>query len=151
MLQTYNYTPTYLNVMTYIHSIPITKEEKEKVGKRLVQEATEPALADAFAKIEELSKLQYDWDGEGALPISKNVLTNMKQVLLISDNSDWNNWMISPDVNATLGLQSIQSRACVSLGAKEFSYYVRKKDEKIAASHVNFEPNVFLNILRTIG
>jgi len=146
-----NYSPTYYDVMMYLHSIPISKEVKENVGRRLVKEVTEPALAKAYATVDELSRLEEDWDGEGALPISQNVLKNIKNVLLISDNSDWENWMISPDSNATLGLQSKQSRACVSLGAKEFSYFVRKNGEKMAASHVDFSPSLFLTTLRKIG
>ncbi len=107
-------------------------------------------LKEAYDKIEELSKLNEDWDGEGALPISQKVLKNIKDVLLISDNEDWKEWMIGPDSNATIGLQSKTNRALISLGAKEFSYYVRKNGERIAASHVDFTPEVFLNILRQI-
>ncbi|MBR2201073.1 MAG: hypothetical protein IJ894_10070, partial [Bacteroidales bacterium] len=130
------YSPSYLDVMAYIHSAPITWEEKKDIGLRLIEETSEPALKKAFDTVEELSKLKADWDGEGALPISQTVLKNIRGVLMISANEDWNNWMISPDSNATLGLQSKQSRACVSLGANEFSYYVRKNGVRMAASHV---------------
>ena len=144
-------TNSYMDVMTFLHSMPITRKVKEQVAIRLVQEVSEPALADAFDKLDELSLLKEDWDGEGALPISPHVMKIMKDVLLISDNDDWENWMFGPEVNATIGLQSRQSRACVSLGAKEFSYYVRKNGERLAASHVDFSPSVFLNTLREIG
>ena len=145
------YSPSYLDVMAYIHSAPITWEEKKDIGLRLIEETSEPALKKAYDTVEELSKLKADWDGEGALPISQTVLKNIRGVLMISANEDWNNWMISPDSNATLGLQSKQSRACVSLGANEFSYYVRKNGVRMAASHVDFTPEVFLNVLRQIG
>ena len=144
------YSPSYLDVMAYIHSAPITWEEKKDIGLRLIEETSEPALKGAYDKIEELSKLEADWDGEGALPISQTVLKNIKGVLLISDNEDWKEWMIGPDSNATIGLQSKTNRALISLGAKEFSYYVRKNGERIAASHVDFTPEVFLNVLRQI-
>ena len=113
--------------------------------------ASEPALADAFDKLNELSRLPEDWDGEGALPISPSIISNMKEVLLLSDNEDWENWTIGPETNACIGLQSKHSRACVSLGAKEFSYYVRKNGERMAASHVVFNPSLFLDTLRAIG
>lgn len=144
-------TNTYMDVMSLIHSMPISRKVKRQVALRLVKEVSEPALADAFDKLDELSQLKEDWDGEGALPISSRVMKNMKDVLLISDNDDWENWMFGPEVNATIGLQSKQSQACVSLGAKEFSYYVRKNGERIAASHVDFNPIAFLNTLREIG
>lgn len=143
-------TNSYIEVMNFLHSMPITRKVKRQVAIRLVKEVSEPALADAFDKLDELSQLKKDWDGEGALPISPRVLKNMKDVLLISDNDDWENWMFGPEVNATIGLQSKNSRACVSLGAEEFSYYVRKNGERIAASHVPFTPTEFLNMLREI-
>ena len=144
-------TNSYMDVMNLIHSMPITRKVKRQVAIRLVQEVSEPALADAFDRLDELSHLSDDWDGEGALKISPRVMKNMKDVLLISNNEDWENWMFGPEANATIGLQSKQSRACVSLGAKEFSYYVRKDGERKAASHVDFSPSVFLDILREIG
>ena len=143
-------TNSYIEVMNFLHSMPITRKVKRQVAIRLVKEVSEPALADAFDKLDELSQLKTDWDGEGALPISSRVLKNMKDVLLISDNDDWENWMFGPEVNATIGLRSKNSRACVSLGAEEFSYYVRKDGERIAASHVPFTPTLFLNTLREI-
>ena len=146
-----NYSPTYYDVMMYLHSIPISKEVKENVGRRLVKEVTEPALAKAYAKIDELSQLKENWAGDGSLPISQNVLNNIKRVLLISDDKDWNEWMIGPDVNATIGLQSKTHRALMSLGAKEFSYFVRIDREKMAASHVDFSPEVFLETMRKIA
>ncbi len=143
-------TNSYMSVMTFLHSMPMTRNVKEQVAHRLNQELTEPALSKAYDKVEELSHLQEDWDGEGALPISVRVLRNIKDVLLISDNEDWENWMMGPETNATIGLQSKHSRALVSLGANEFSYYVRINGERIAASHMEFSPSVFLKTMRNI-
>ena len=144
-------TNSYVDVMNLLHSMPISRKVKRQVALRLVQEVSEPALADAFDRLNELSRLPADWDGEGALPISPNVVRNMKDVLLLSDNDDWENWMFGPEVNATIGLQSKQSCACVSLGAKEFSYFVVKNGERMTASHVDFTPTGFLKTLREIG
>ena len=144
-------TNSYVDVMNFLHSMPISRSVKRQVAIRLVKEVSEPALADAFDKLDELSRLPEDWDGEGALPISPRIIQNMKEVLLLSDNEDWENWMIGPETNACIGLQSKQSKACVSLGAKEFSYYVRKNGERVAASHVDFNPSLFLDTLRAIG
>ena len=78
-------------------------------------------------------------------------MNNIKQVLLISDDADWKNWMISPDGNATLGLQSKETRALISLGRWEFSYFVKRNGKKYGESHVDFTPEVFLNTMRRIG
>ncbi len=142
---------TYTDVMTYLHSIHISREDKERVAKRLTFEVTQPAIAKAYETIEKLSFLKKGWDGEDALPISYKVLKNIKDLLLISDNSDWENWTISPDGNATLGLQSKGNRALVSLGALEFSYFVKKNGRKYGESHVAFSPEVMLSVMREIG
>ena len=90
---------SYADVMGYLHSIRITPEVKESVGRRLVVEVTEPNLAKAFARLDHLSQLKPDWDGHGAEKVSYYVLRNIRDVLLISDNCDWRDWMISPDAN----------------------------------------------------
>ena len=144
-------TNSYMDVMNILHSMPITRQVKEQVAHRLVLEVTEPALSAAFDKIEEMGRLQDGWAGDGSYAVSRSVLNNLKSVLLISDNKDWEDWMMGPDVNATIGLQSKSHRALISLGAKEFSYYVLIQGKKVAESHVPFTPEVFLKTMREIG
>ena len=146
-----SYSPSYYDVMEYIHSAPISFEEKKKIGLRLIEETIDPALLQAYNTIEEMSQLKQGWAGDGTLAVSPRVLSNIKNVILISNNADWEEWMIGPDVNATIGLQSKTNRALMSLGAKEFSYFVRKNGERLAASHVDFDPQVFLNTMRKIA
>lgn len=142
---------SYAEVMAYLYSIPITPEVKETVGRRLVQEATEPALAKTFAQIDEIAKLRNGWAGKGSYAISPAVLKNLKQVLLISDNADWAEWTISPDANSTIGLQSKTTQALMSLGVKEFSYYSDKDGLEHGESHIDFSPETFLSIMRRIA
>lgn len=144
-------TTSYADVMEYIHSIHISREDKERVANRLSFEVTQPALADAYERIDHLSTLQKNWDGYGALPISHRVLNNLKRVLMISQNTDWENWAIAPDSNATVGLQSITTGACISLGAYEYSYFARINGTRYGESHVEFTPEGFLDIMRKFG
>lgn len=139
---------SYADVMTYLHSIRLSREDKEKVARRLTIEVTQPALAEAYERIDYLATLQKDWDGEGALPISPKVIRNIKSTLMISDNADWQNWAISPDGNATLGLQSKKQKALISIGALEFSYFAMIGGKKYGESHVPFTPESLLSILR---
>ena len=139
---------SYADVMTYLHSIRLSREDKEKVARRLTIEVTQPALAEAYERIDYLATLQKDWDGEGALPISPKVIRNIKSTLMISDNADWQNWAISPDGNATLGLQSKKQKALISIGALEFSYFAMIGGRKYGESHVPFTPESLLSILR---
>lgn len=141
---------TYADVMNYLYSMPLTPEVKDAVGRRLVQEVTEPALAEVFAQIDKISKLRKGWAGKGSFAVSPIVVRNLKQVLLISDNDDWVGWNISPDVNATIGLQSKSGQALMSLGVREFSYYSDKDGVERGESHVPFSAETFLRIMQQI-
>lgn len=142
---------SYNDVMTYLHSIHISREDKEKVAQRLTVEVTQPALAEAYERVDHLSTLQKDWDGHGALPISQKVLRNIKSVLMISDNSDWEHWMIAPDTNATLCLESDTTGAVISLGAYEYSYFAKIDGVRYGESHIGFTQDSFLTLMRRFG
>ena len=141
---------SFADVMTYLHNIRITPEVKESVGRRLLVEATAPYLSKAFARLDHLSELEKDWDGNGAEKISYYVLENLRNVLLISDNDDWKYWMISPAPNGTLSLQSKKHMSAISVGDKEFSYYSSSDKGEEGDSHVLFRPSEFLSIMRRI-
>ena len=141
---------SYTDVMGYLHRIRITPEVKKSVAQRLLVEISEPYLSKAFARIDELSQLKEDWDGRGALPISKDVLYNIKNVLSISEGADWQNWLIAPDVNATICLQSKKKRASISLGNNEYSYYALIGGKRLGQSHINFTAESFLSIMRSL-
>lgn len=104
-----------------------------------------------IARLRQLSTLLENWDGEGALPISRRVLNNITEVLSISSDSDWENWLIGADTNATLGLQSKATDACVSIGEEEYSYYAEINGGEFHGNHVYFSPPSFLDIMRRIG
>ncbi len=142
---------SYADVMDYMHSIHISREDKEKVARRLTVEVTQPALAEAYDRIDHLSMLQEDWDGHGALPISYKVLRNIKNVLMLSQNSDWEHWMIAPDTNATLSLESETTGAAISLGAYEYSYFALIDGVRYGDSHIDFTPESFLELMRRFG
>lgn len=146
-----NPTTSYADLMAYIHSIHISREDKEKVARRLTVEVTNPALAEAYDRIDHLSTLSKDWDGHGALPVSHHVLDNIKRVLMISQNSDWEHWMIAPDTNATLVLESENTEAVISLGVREYSYYAIINGVRYGESHIDFNPESFLELMNKIG
>ena len=141
-------TVTYADVMDYIHSVHMSREDKQRVKDRLSFELGSPAIDEAYERIEHLSTLKKDWDGRGALPVSPKVIRNIRKVLAISENSDWEHWMISPDVNATLGLQSETTKAVISLGAYEYSYFARIDGVRYGESHIDFTPESFLALMR---
>ena len=142
---------SYTDVMTYLHSIRITREDKAKVAQRLTIELTGQYLSKALDRLEQLSLLKDNWDGYGAKKISYIILRNLREVLLISDNEDWENWMISPSTNGSLSLQSKLHTASISVGDKEFSFYSEKDNNEDWGDNVKFNPSVFHETMRRIA
>lgn len=141
---------SYYDAMTMIHTMHLSREDKTRVAHRLTVEVTAPHLAKTFDRLEHLSTLQKGWAGEGSLPVSRRVIANLRKVLLISNDEDWERWLIAPDVNATLTLQSKNSDGTISVGAEEYSYYAEKDGLKWRASHVPFTPEALLQTMHTI-
>ena len=144
-------TYSYSDVMDYLHSIRITPEVKESVARRLLVEVADPYLSKAYTKIDELSLLAKDWDGMGAKMISRRVIDNLKKVLSISSNIDWESWMMSPDTNGAVGLQSKSGMSSISVGDKEFSYYHETECGEEWEDHVEFSPEKLLAVMRKIS
>jgi hypothetical protein len=115
------------------------------------QVATEVNLSKAFDRLDHLATLEDGWAGKGSYAISPQVLSNLRSVLFISEDADWRDWMIGPDVNATLGLQSKKTGGSISLGANEFSYYVSKNGQELHDSHVPFTSRSLLDVMRKIA
>lgn len=143
---------SYSDVMTYLHTINISREDLGKVGKRLVVEYTAKNLSKAFARLDHLSMLEDNWDGRGAYRITPLVIRNVKSLLSISDDEDWANWIISPSPNGTITLQSSQNRSSISIGEQEFSYFHKSASgQRIGESHLHLSPLSLLNVMRKIG
>ena len=129
----------------------IVDEEKKSKKSNKDKSDSDSNIAKAFDRLDHLATLGGNWDGEGALPISRQVINNLKRVLLISDDADWKDWQIGPDTNATLGLQSANTDACISIGTEEYSYYADINGKEHHASRVTFTPKSFLDVMRRIG
>ncbi len=134
-----------------INSLNISNQDKEVIGRRLVEEATGKNLSKMYSRLDAIGQLKKNWDGEGALPIARQTVDNIKRVLMISDDADWDGWMIGPETNATLGLQSKKTKACISVGTQEYSYYAVIDGLELHGNHLTFTPNSFLDLIRTIG
>jgi hypothetical protein len=141
---------SYADVMEYLHTIRISREDKQKVADRISVELKEPALSAAYDRLEHLGQLQNNWDGDGAKKVSYDALRNLRRVLLISDNDDWKFWMISPAPNGSLGLQSKLHTASISVGDSEFSFYSENSEGEDWDDNIKFTPSGFLEIMRRI-
>lgn len=108
-------------------------------------------LLKAYKRLEHLSTLKDNWDGRGALSISDKVLNNIKSILELSNDADWTDWLIGPDVNATIRMQSKKNKASISIGANEYSYYARLNGKRLGGSHITFIPDIFLSLMRELS
>lgn len=102
-------------------------------------------------RLNDLSRLSYDWDGEGGLPMSSRIIDNIKNVLNISTDVDWENWVIGPNANATLVLYSKKTKASISVGANEYSFYMKRAGERYAKAHIVFSPQAFLQTMHELS
>lgn len=141
---------TFADVMTYLHGINISREDKKSVGRQLIFEAENENKAKVLNRLEHLSTLAYDWDGYGAMPISNTVIDNLKKVIDLSRDEDWEAWMISPETNGALGLQSKYHTSSISIGAYEFSYYSFTSENEVGENNIPFTAPKMLNIMRKI-
>jgi hypothetical protein len=86
--------------------------------------------------IREVGRLEADWDGYGALPISKMVASNALRFIDVveSQHSKLPNPEISPKSTGTISMEwdSIQGEAYLEIGNSRFSFFIRSKsDEKL--------------------
>ena len=141
---------SYADAMAMIHTMHLSRADKERVGRRLVLETTESNLSKAFDSLEHFMVLEAGWAGEGSLPVSRSAINNLRKVLLLSDDDDWKYWMISPESNGAISLQSKLRRSSISVGSEEYSYYTKVDGQRKGKSHVSFDANNFLSVMREI-
>lgn len=98
-----------------------------------------------------LSKLYKGWDGADALPIENKTIANMQNVLKKCSETDFSGWVLFPDDNGTLLLQSQDKNASISLGNNLFSFVCQKGNDIISGENVRFSVTSFLNVIKSIN
>lgn len=142
---------SYADVMMMLYSLPITADVKQQVSQRLVQEAKGKNLSRIIDTIARLGELQDSWDGFGASHILPEVISNIRQVLLISKDADWENWTMSPNTNGTIFLQSTKQVCSLSLGSREYSYFSKIDGVRNGKSHLPFDAEKFIEVMRILN
>ena len=97
-------------------------------------------------RLEELAGLKENWDDDGALPIESKTIRNVKQLIERADDSDLEKWVIFPDVNGTILLESKSGDAVISIGNHDFSYSGKNQ----RGSHERLTTASLLNVMRQI-
>lgn len=131
-----------LRVINYVRSI--TKKENLSVT------LTGDALR-LWNRTEELAALPIGWDGSGAMPMEKRAVENVKRLIRAGISSDFKGWVLFPDDNGTLLLQSKEGDASFSIGNNSYSFASTKGGKTIVKESVRFSPKSVLSTIRSIA
>ena len=131
-----------LRVINYVRSI--TKKDDDSLT------LTGDALR-LWNRTMELSNLQAGWDGAGARPMHKKAVQNVQRVIKAGISSDFQNWVLFPDDNGTLLMQSKDGMASISIGNNSYSFVCTQDGKIKAGESVKFSPMAVLNTIRTIA
>jgi hypothetical protein len=101
--------------------------------------------------LNELAKLEKDWDEDGASPIESQVVANIRQILDLSPDAVLSSWVLFPDINGTLLIKIKSKQASISIGSSEFSYAYTKDGESRRASHKPFSANAVIRLINEIN
>ena len=80
-------------------------------------------------RLSDYQEYEKGWDGDDALPLSKQVVKNFKAMLQKSQDSELQGWAIYPAANGTLLLQN-KERNSVSILASMVIHIMRLSMEK---------------------
>lgn len=101
--------------------------------------------------VDKLFFLNTGWDGLEALPVSESAIRNVSQLLIVSDNRDWHNWTVEPNINGTVILRHSSRMAGISIGSDAFSYYQKDGNNVTGRDMVVFSASEVLAVMRSVN
>ena len=99
----------------------------------------------------ELAALAKGWDGASAMPIEKKAVQNMQRLIKAGASEDFNGWVLFPDDNGTLLMQSKDGMASISIGNSSYSFVYTKDGKVNAGENIRFSAIKVLKTLRDIA
>lgn len=90
------------------------------------------------------------WDGDDALPLSRQVVKNFKAVLQKSRESELQGWTIYPAANGTLLLQNKERKSGINIGTNGFSFYAIIDGEVKGENNLKFSPKSVIEVMKRI-
>ena len=104
-----------------------------------------------WKRTEELAALQQGWDGVDAMPMQKKTVQNMQRLIKAGFSSDFQDWVLFPDDNGTLLMQSTDGNANISIGNNYYSFVFTKNGKTNVGEAVRFSPSAVLTTMRTFA
>ena len=99
----------------------------------------------------ELAELTVGWDGAQALPMEKKALQNMQRLIKAGESTDFRQWVLFPDDNGTILMQSKDGKASISIGNNSYSFVCTKEGKFNAGQNVKFSTASALKTLRSLA
>lgn len=99
----------------------------------------------------DLSSLKQGWDGADAVPMQKRTVQNVQRLIKAGISSDFKEWVLFPDDNGTMLLQSKDGAASISIGNSSYSFVSTKGGQIKAEEGLRFSPMAVLNKMRYIS
>lgn len=106
------------------------------------------AVNDLKITFQDYQRYRHGWDGEDALPLTQQVISNFKEVLIAAENETLSKIKIFPDDNGTLVIESKDSMAGISLGDSAFSHYTISNGHISGENHIPFSSQ---SVIKTIA
>ncbi len=99
----------------------------------------------------ELAELHVGWDGADAMPMEKKSVRNMQRLILAGVSADFKDWVLFPDDNGTILMQSKDGTASISIGNNSYSYVYTKGGKVSAKENMRFSTSSALKLIREIA
>ena len=101
-------------------------------------------------RLSDFQEYEKGWDGDDALPLSRQVVKNFKNVLKKSKDDELIGWNIFPAANGTLLLQHKERKSGINIGTNGFSYYHVEDGEIKGENHLKFSPKAIIDTMKRI-
>lgn len=101
-------------------------------------------------RLSDYQEYEKGWDGDNALPLSKQVVKNFKAFLQKSKDSELQGWTIFPAANGTLLLQNRERKSGINIGTNGYSYYEIVDGEVKGENNLKFSPKSVIETMKQI-
>ena len=101
-------------------------------------------------RLSDFQEYETGWDGDDALPLSRQVVKNFKAVLQKSRDSELEGWTFFPSANGTLLLQNKERKSGINIGTRGYSYYEIIDGEVKGENNLRFSPKSVIETMRRI-
>ena len=108
------------------------------------------AYTEMLERLSDYQEFEKGWDGDDALPLSKQVVKNFKAMLQKSQDSELQGWTIYPAANGTLLLQNKERKSGINIGINGYSYYEIVDGEVKGENNLKFSPKSVIETMKRI-